>query len=465
MPAGSTRARRPRVFRIKGEEVPTWWPSNGEAVQSYTAAKGRHDLWEFRLGPYKALAEPEYAEIGGPLLNSDPHTPNPKWIERQREMVFHSYALDGYALVGLFDPWGWKHQQWGDIDYIDAPAAEVAAFGHTWTPWMEAWVDTIADNFTCIGSVMIDLGNEAEQVDNYDPNFYRQMLASWRAAEQRHLCTLPDGTKVPFVHMVGTSVPELFGVVDFVITHFDGPLTAPIADRWTLSNEHGRDVSPAEDQQRFKLARDQGLAYGLWRGGLSDADLEDTLARRKAVVDGTLPSVCPMPLPAGAVVYINDNPYGQLVDEGGIHILGVDSSIRVRGSYEYCAALGHATPSNDCNLEPWPNRAACEMELAGGCPVWDWYNDLHPGAYPCEQVQPDESGMSCDHFGNTEFRDDPETPDIFEGRPAECGYQRDELGNPMAGFWTQPHGGLNGYARACLPDRSTCARWIGPIDH
>lgn len=112
-------------------------------------------------------------------------------------------------------------------------------------------------------------------------------------------------------------------------------------------------------------------------------------------------------------------------------------------------------------MEGWPRRAECELELAGGCPVWEYgIAGGHQGK--CLQVA-DDPNISCDHFGSPpgDQRDDPQTPE-FEGKPAECGWQRDGMGNPMAGFFMIAHG--KGAVRACAPDYGGCSPWLA-VDH
>jgi hypothetical protein len=148
-------------------------------------------------------------------------------------------------------------------------------------------------------------------------------------------------------------------------------------------------------------------------------------------------SVCP-PLDPGAEVYINSKPYGN----------GWDSTIRVRHAPKFCEFI-HGVQTSDCHLEGLANRSACERELAGGCPVWQY--EVGAGWKPC--LQPDGE-FSCSHFGDPAHRDDPMTP-AFEGEPKECGLQRDRDGNPMAGYFVIAHG--KGLLRACLPGYATCS--------
>ena len=168
-------------------------------------------------------------------------------------------------------------------------------------------------------------------------------------------------------------------------------------------------------------------------------------------------SHCPKPLVVGAVVYLNDKAYGQ----------GFDSTVRVKGDPEFCQLI-HGVWVNDCHLDGWPERVECEMELMRGCPIWQFTAD---GGTTIESCVDDQAAWaSCDHFGSVEYRDDPQTPTTgdtlatlqgFEGRPLECGLQRDAYG-PMAGFFTVAHG--VGHVRACKPDGAGCGPWQ-PFDH
>jgi hypothetical protein len=155
-------------------------------------------------------------------------------------------------------------------------------------------------------------------------------------------------------------------------------------------------------------------------------------------------SACPKPLAPGAEVYINDKRYGN----------GIDSTIRVHGDPEFCRLI-HGVEVADCHLEGWLRRAECEMELARGCPVWQYTMDQGASIWPCRQAPHPE--MSCDHWGDPVDRDDPQTP-AFEGRPAACGLQRDAAGDPKAGFFVIAHG--LGQVRACLPDGTGCGPWV-----
>jgi hypothetical protein len=158
----------------------------------------------------------------------------------------------------------------------------------------------------------------------------------------------------------------------------------------------------------------------------------------------TPPTACPKPLAPGAYVYLNDKAAGH----------GFDSTPRVHGDPEFCR-LVHGVAVNDCHLEGWSQQVACELELVGGCPRWEFTKDKQVVAQ-CRDNH--DAVASCDHFGTQPNQDDPQTPTTgttietlrgFEGRPLECGLQRDSFG-PYAGFFTIAHG--EGYVRACAPN-------------
>lgn len=163
-------------------------------------------------------------------------------------------------------------------------------------------------------------------------------------------------------------------------------------------------------------------------------------------------SACPRPLAPGAEVYVNAKPWGQ----------GQDSTIRVRGDAAFCEAVGGA--GADCHLEGLPHaqRVACELEIAGGCPIWQYRIASNPQPRPCVQEASDPA-LSCDHFGSppADMRDDPQTP-ACEAKPEQCCSQRDTMGHPKAGYFTIAHGA--GEVRACKPDGTGCSAWIG-VDH
>jgi len=157
---------------------------------------------------------------------------------------------------------------------------------------------------------------------------------------------------------------------------------------------------------------------------------------------------CPKKLdPNTTTVFMEANYWGQ----------GIDSSVRVWGDVEFCQII-HGVETKNCHLEGWKYRVWCEMELLSGCPVWQFTVDDGKTWHSCSDNR--QAKISCDHFGSTEYRDDPQTPQ-FEGRPIECAKQTDEFGY-KAGFFMIPHGA--GKVRACKPDETGCSTRDLPFD-
>ncbi len=163
-------------------------------------------------------------------------------------------------------------------------------------------------------------------------------------------------------------------------------------------------------------------------------------------------------MPAGAGAWVRLKPYGN----------GLDTEVNVTNWPDLCYFIhGNPINPNQCHLEGLDSkgysRVQCEMLIvetlshgAGKCPVGVWRTNEHNADNYCYQDDPyPTGGMSCDHFGDTITRDDPQTPP-FEGEPKVCGNYRDPYGKPMAGFFWIGHG--DGWMKACLPDYTGCSR-------
>ncbi len=431
---------RAHVFRIAGAEVPTLWPLASEAWMDYTAKKGAANAFHFR-GPFLADAEPEWTPYGGAYLTPGGDW-NPIYWQRERDLVWHAFQMQAYIEKVVIDTWGCKYSQGGN-PYLPWSEEAIQACGRTWHPEHERYARKVVEELGCFGNVIWALDNEGQNVQHWQGAWFEKLRDVIRDEEQRSGCG--------FVHMIGTSVGDVQSHVDYAITHERAPLSAPIAGRWTLNNEHNPAFTPADEERYFAQARKLGLGWALWRDGLSDLDFEATMARFRQVVDGAEPppplpggTACPKALAPGAVVYLNDKAQGH----------GFDSTPRVWGDPEFCRLVS-GVASNDCHLEGWPKRAECEMELLGGCPEWHYSaGPSGAGAITCHDDR--QAAASCDHYGTQDHQDDPQTPTTgdtvatlrgFEGLPLECGLQRDEFG-PSAGFFAVAHG--KGYVRACL---------------
>jgi hypothetical protein len=411
-------------------------------------------MFHFR-GPFLASEEPEWASIGGAYLPGSLEW-NPHYWQKERDLAWHAYQAGGYVEKVVIDTWGCKRSQAGH-PYLPWPQDAIDACGRTWYSEHERYARKVVEELGCFGNVIWALDNEGENVVGWKAEWFRKLDEVIRDEEQKSGCG--------FIHMRGSGVRELQAEVDYAITHDRVPLMAPLAGRWTLNNEHNPAFTPAEEESHFASARALGLAWALWRDDMSDADFEDTLGRFKAIVDGGTPppedlvdkpllseADCPKPLGPGAVVYLTD---AQRYAGGQ----GLTLTPRVRGDAEFCWAI-HGVETSDCHLEGWPTRDRCERWLMGGCPTWRYATASAGGASGVCSDDRATAPISCDHFGDPTFRDDPQTPGVFEGRPKACGLQRDEFG-PKAGYFVIPHCGAGEcWIQACMPDGAGCSALI-----
>lgn len=163
---------------------------------------------------------------------------------------------------------------------------------------------------------------------------------------------------------------------------------------------------------------------------------------------------------------------------------GVDSTPRIgghgNGDPELCEALHHVPVlSGDCHFDSdvWVDktqRGRYEMLVLAGArdggpipllglgPVWEYKAGGEQGRCHDDQIH---TNTSCDHFGSADAdsRDDPQTKDVFEGKPVELRFQRDEYG-PFGGFFMVPQTSGKDFGtqvRACPPlQDGDCSNWV-----
>lgn len=154
-----------------------------------------------------------------------------------------------------------------------------------------------------------------------------------------------------------------------------------------------------------------------------------------------------------ARIYMNTAPYAS---PGTFY-----GTLLVEGDDALCKLLHGDAGHSPCHLDArvWggsrPMQVAYEGYVYGGardglplpkplCPVWQFRS-----GGVIEQCHDNHDALaSCDHFGTTDMRDDPQTPGVFEGEPKFCALQSDTFG-PYAGFFAIAHGAAE--VRACPP--------------
>lgn len=160
---------------------------------------------------------------------------------------------------------------------------------------------------------------------------------------------------------------------------------------------------------------------------------------------------CPKPLAPGAYVMVKVSPYPPSGADGNN---GLYVTPYVVGDPEFCRLI-HGVSVEKCHLEGWKDQQACEVQLLGGCPEFEYR--MTGGQWTACLARPAYGVITCDHLGTTLTRDDPQTPE-FEGLPKECAEQKTGEG-PLkwqykAGFYAIAHidKGFAGEVRACRRD-------------
>ena len=284
----ATAVPRPSPLRVAGVEINTLWPCQGPEAQDYFRLKGRANAFGCRGGPFRTdeTAEVDWAAIGGPYLLG----PNGEWTsewnpvywETQRAIAWHALQNETWEFKVPVDTWGCKHDQnlGENRHYMLWPVQAIEDCGRRWHPEHERYIKKTVEELGCFGNIVWELDNEGMGVQGWNREWFQQVLTTIKQAELVACRQRITGTSVPGVG------------ADFRITHDREPLLYPIEPNvWSLNNERNPAHPPAVDTGYFEEVRKRGLAWALWRNGWTDAELEDALARRKAVIDGGPPPV------------------------------------------------------------------------------------------------------------------------------------------------------------------------------
>lgn len=276
--------RRPMKLRVKAAEVNTRWPLASIAWQNYAHSYGAN-MFAFRINAWKGTPEleSEWADLGGPFLPN--MEPNPAFWQEARAQANHA-RLNGDRVEVTFDTWYCKWAQWGE-PYLFLSPEDIAACGIYPSPGVEkVWRYTV-QQLGCFGNVIFSVDNEGGQIQGSKRDWYLWMHYLVHDEQEKNPCKMPDGSSVPFVHMVGTNTEFAYdGPFDYVTTHSRAPLTGPLSGKFTINNERNPAFAPEEEAGYFEQARKAGQAWAFWADDMSAADYTRTLQLFKAVVDG-----------------------------------------------------------------------------------------------------------------------------------------------------------------------------------
>ncbi len=277
--------RRPMKLRVGGAEVNTRWPLASEAWQDYAHSFGAN-MFAFRINAWKGIPdlESEWADVGGPFLPD--MTPNPAFWEKARAQANHA-RLNRDRVEVVWDSWYCKWAQWGE-PYLYLSAEDIAACGIRPSPGVEkVWRETVRQ-LGCFGNVIWRSDNEGDQIQGARREWYEWWLQITNDAEQQNPCLMPDGSRVPFVHMKGTNAVLARSLpFDYLTTHARAPLLGPLdGQRWSMNDERNKAFTPDEEASNFQVARDCGQAWAFWADDMSEADYMMTFNLFKVIAHG-----------------------------------------------------------------------------------------------------------------------------------------------------------------------------------
>lgn len=278
-----------RTFQPNGTEVNSRWPLASEAWMDYTQAYGANG-YEFRLGPFytDSEAEVEWVDIGGPNIGTGPEFNEAFW-KKTWDLAYHALKQGSHIFAIPIDTWGCKWSQWGNR-YISWPQEDIDACGRRPSPGQERQIRKTVQTLGCLGNVVWVTDNEGDQIQGTKREWYEWVHSVLRDEEKKTGCG--------FVHAVGTNNRNYAdGPFDFVATHQRSPLTEPIVGKWTVNNERNPEFSPEQEASYFSQAREKGLAWGFWRGGMDDDVMVRTLELFRDIAKGDSPDTGCFPPP------------------------------------------------------------------------------------------------------------------------------------------------------------------------
>lgn len=458
-----------------GETYNDRWPLIDTGLMDYAAQYGAN-WFGFRMGPFygDARHEPAWREEGGGYVDGPGSAFNDAFFAKAESIVAYAASQHWYVEINVVDTWYCKvaRQDPGQMPWT---LTAIRSCGVEPNTEVEAWIRHVVQVFNKYPNVVWLLDNEGANVPGASQRWWVWAAGVIRDEEQK------EASKK--VHLMGASLDFSPGVTDYAVTHENAGVTKPFNGQFLLNNERAYQHGPDVEAKRFEVARAASQGYAFWAGDMSVADQTTTLGLFKAVVSGTQPTppppggewttVFPVPFPVeSAVCYMRNARYGN----------GVDSTLRCRGDRALCEMIHHVSvPSADCHFDSdvWTAegmRADYEGFVLNGAragkplpdrplgPVWQYRAQGQYGRCHDDREGPN---TSCDHFGDTVNRDDPQTPRAFEGKPSWLVYQSDSFG-PYSGFFMVPQtsgASFGTQVRACLPgvgegDDATCAPWL-----
>jgi hypothetical protein len=344
------------------------WPLASESWMDFTGA----NMFHFRMGPFYGDAdhEPEWADIGGPYIDSGPDF-NPAFWTKVRALLNHAGRNKANVEINVIDTWYCKRaaSNWGD-EQMPWPQDDIDACGKWGTDVQERYIRKVVSETGCYANVIYVTDNEGGQIRGHARAWYDFVYATIRDEEQKSGCGV--------VHLIGTNTEEFAdGPFDYVATHAREPLTQPIAGKHTENNERNPAFSPEQEYANFCAARRAGLNYWYWRDAMSDAEAEQTL--------NLFRSGC------------NTPPNGAMQPNSAVRGCSNWSwwDPVYQPSADSCASFCTQNGANACE---WNQNGDCYVEFGNGCYVQSGFPGWSAAVFggpPSSQMQPNSAVRGC----------------------------------------------------------------------
>lgn len=334
------------------------WGGFDQAWIDYTKAKGAN-IYHMRLGPSLNFDDwPNGLNYQhAPYVPDATHAWDEVWWARARQMVINAGNAGANVEVDLIDGWICKHAgpDWNDFT-SPWSAADVEACTNHLTDTHRAFLRKAVETFGPLANVIWQDGNEVGVSGRYDPQWTLGIVAEVRRLEQE--------VGLGVVHMFGTNSGntdvECDSRIDYSSTHNRAGISGPNCGKFMQNNEHNPPFTPEQERQLYCAARNAGQAWWYWRGGQSQAEMDETLTLMAQPCGDVGAGDCPFDVPI--VAQIKVKPHGTDY---------YDSTPLVNGG-AYCRGVGFTDGRTTCPLrtEGDPFRLACELKSMGGQINW-----------------------------------------------------------------------------------------------
>lgn len=261
------------------------WPLASKTLIDYYKGYSFNAI-AFRLGPFYGDPnnESEWSDTGGPYTGGYSEVTgiyNDKFTNEVLSIADYAYSQKFWILVNIIDTWYCKHsstKQGFKDQKMPWPQSDIDACGITMTPVQEDYIRHWVKLLGKYPNIIWHADIEGSLLKGYSCDWWNAQYNIIRDELKKN--HYPDT-------LIGTNNEACAsGPFEFVTTHSNVDLLAPIAGKFTINDERNPATDPAREISRFKKARDLGLSYAYWRDGSTLDQNNQALIGFKGVITG-----------------------------------------------------------------------------------------------------------------------------------------------------------------------------------